>query len=51
MAEKKKSSRKHILLWVGLGMIGAAIVLALIGARGLVFRMRSCAACEFRRCC
>src|SRR5215216_527205 len=32
MAAKKKSSRQHILLWVGLGMIGAAIVLALIGA-------------------
>jgi hypothetical protein len=32
MVAKKISSRGHILLWVGLGMIGAAIVLTLIGA-------------------
>jgi len=31
MVAKKNSSRRHILLWVGLGMIGAAIVLRLIG--------------------
>lgn len=32
MVAKQKSSRKHILLWIGSGMIGVAVVLTLIGA-------------------